>query len=56
MKNEKELFQNTPGGSAEIVNEGDSEDKKKKNIDEMIEQFNKDNPSKNQKRRYRGVL
>ncbi|WP_371362129.1 hypothetical protein SRRS_33620 [Sporomusa rhizae] len=30
-----------------------SMDKKKKNIDEMIEEFNKNNPAKKNKRKYR---
>lgn len=33
-----------------------STDKKRKSIDEMIEDLNKDNPAKNQKRKYRGVF
>jgi metal-sulfur cluster biosynthetic enzyme len=31
-------------------------DRKKKNIDEMIEEFKKKNPMKNQKKSYRGVF
>ena len=30
-------------------------DEKKKSIDELIEQFNRDNPAKNPKKTYRGV-
>ena len=46
----------TPKGPTEILSEIPSSDKKKKNIDEMIEEFNRDNPAKNSKKIYRGVF
>lgn len=56
MKNVNEITQTTSGEPADILSEVLVEEKKKKSLDEMIEDLNRDNPAKNQKRKYRGVF
>lgn len=57
MRDLNETTPNVPEeDQPEALSEVASADKKKKNIDEMIEEFKRDNPAKNQKRTYRGVF
>lgn len=56
MKDVNEITQTTSEELPDILGEVLIEEKKKKNLDEMIEDLNKDNPTKNQKRKYRGVF
>ena len=56
MKKVKEIKTPPSGEPADILSEVLVEEKKKKSLDEMIEDLNRDNPAKNQKRKYRGVF
>lgn len=56
MKDVNGITQTTSEEPSDILGEGLIEEKKKKNLDEMIEDLNRDNPAKNQKRKYRGVF
>ena len=47
---------NTPERSPATRDEAVDADTKKKNIDEMIEEFKRGNPARNQRRIYRGVF
>ncbi|SEP46275.1 hypothetical protein [Propionispora vibrioides] len=56
MKDINEITPTTSEAPSDVLGEVLIEEKKKKNLDEMIENLNKDNPAKNQKRKYRGVF
>ena len=56
MPDLKETTEGTSKELPEILNDAASLDNKKKSIDEMIEEFKRDNPAKNQKKIYRGVF
>lgn len=56
MSDVDETPENTLGKPPETLNEAESANKKKKNIDEMIEEFNRKNPVKNPKKIYGGVF
>lgn len=56
MPDSKETTEGTPEDQPESLSEAASTDNKKKSIDEMIEEFNRDNPARNTKKLYRGVF
>lgn len=56
MADIKETTERTPEELPAVQNKAASPDSKKKSIDEMIEEFNRDNPVNNQKKIYRGVF
>ncbi|MDT8902037.1 hypothetical protein [Anaeroselena agilis] len=55
MKDASETMRDVAGKDPGAVGEPGGA-KKKKTIDEMIAEFNRDNPAKNPKRVYRGVF
>jgi len=56
MKDLQGTPQSTPESSPAIGNEAVNTDIKKKDIDQMIEEFKKANPGKSQRKIYRGVF
>ena len=56
MKDLQGTPQSTPESSPAIGNEAVHTDIKKKDIDQMIEEFKKANPGKSQRKIYRGVF
>lgn len=56
MRNLDETTDTAPEAQPEISSEVASTDNKKKSIDEMLEEFNRNNPAKNQRKLYRGVF
>lgn len=56
MREVNEKLQSSTDEAYEVVSEVSDPAPRKKNLDEMIEEFKKGSPVKNQKKSYRGVF